>query len=41
VAIARRSSGESPCPNSRSNSFRGSLSIGNGIVGVRNEMVLP
>ena len=34
-----RSCGVSPCPNSRSNSLRGFVSIGSGVVGVRNEMV--
>ena len=40
-AIAFRSCGVSPWPNSRSNSLRGSASIGSGVVGVRNEIVLP
>ncbi len=40
-AMALRSCGVSPWPNSRSNSLRGSASIGSGVVGVRNEIVPP
>ena len=39
LAIAFRSCGVSPWPNSRSNSLRGSDSIGSGVVGVLKEMV--
>jgi hypothetical protein len=41
LVIALRSCTVSPCPKSRSNSFRGSDSIGSGVVGERNEMVAP
>jgi hypothetical protein len=41
LAIAVRSCGVSPWPKSRSNSFRGSDSMGSGVVGVLNEMVAP
>ena len=34
-----RSAALSPWPNKRMNSFRGSISIGRGVVGVRNEIV--
>jgi len=34
-----RSAAFSPWPNRRMKSFRGSLSIGSGVVGVRNESV--
>ena len=39
LTSALRSCGVSPWPNSRWNSLRGSVSIGSGVVGVRNEIV--
>ena len=41
AAIATRSSGVSPRPNSCWNTLRGLCSMGSGVDGVRNEIVLP